>query len=597
MKRLSYLLLGLLLLIMPIMGQIDMSKMLKLPVLEGGRYKPMDSVARHVLLSIYSKQTIRTETERYTYSEWFRLMVGDPQKADQIPIFKVHNPRIQPRFDESMTQQTVFSFATIQPHIDWINENADQAANIETQKRDQFQRDIVSLRRNVTVYLRLKNTLNVENVNQPTALFMDFLSDLPQARLLIHDPQSVDNDTKLGHRVAYYFQVFRYMHEEAYFNVVPVVDKDWISMGEAALQGLNGQPIGSVPILYSQLVQTLIQDHPELYTTAADSLMAYYNNHHPDIMMRVKVEYWFNQLQPFYWQMVAFVAVMLVVIVFWLAKKTALLTTARWMYVISFIAYTVALVVRMWIQSRPPVTNLYSSAIFIGWMGSLFCALMDRRGRRGVMLMMGALVAFSTLIIAHHLAIQGDTMEMMRAVLDSNFWLTTHVITICIGYAMMYVAGALGLYFVFRGVFFKDFDKEQVRAVTTNVYVSFGLALLFSFVGTVLGGIWADQSWGRFWGWDPKENGALLIVLWVAIALHARLAGWVKERGLMLFAIFGNVVTSFSYFGVNMLGIGLHSYGFMDAAFQWLVSFSIAHLVVIWIGLLPTSKWRGFRSQ
>src|SRR5437763_1739057 len=87
------------------------------------------------------------------------------------------------------------------------------------------------------------------------------------------------------------------------------------------------------------------------------------------------------------------------------------------------------------------------------------------------------------------------------------------------------------------------------------------------FVGTVLGGIWADQSWGRFWGWDPKENGAVLIVLWCAIILHARWGGFIRQRGLMVMAIFGNVVTSFSWFGVNMLGVGLHSYGFMQKAF------------------------------
>ena len=96
---------------------------------------------------------------------------------------------------------------------------------------------------------------------------------------------------------------------------------------------------------------------------------------------------------------------------------------------------------------------------------------------------------------------------------------------------------------------------------------------LFSFVGTVLGGIWADQSWGRFWGWDPKENGALIIVLWNALILHLRWGGMIRERGLVVCAIGGNIVTSWSWFGVNMLGIGLHSYGFTDAAFKCLMFF------------------------
>lgn len=129
------------------------------------------------------------------------------------------------------------------------------------------------------------------------------------------------------------------------------------------------------------------------------------------------------------------------------------------------------------------------------------------------------------------------------------------------------------------------------------VYGIICFATLFSFVGTVTGGFWADVSWGRFWGWDPKENGALIIVLWNAIILHARWDNVVRERGLMNLAIFGNIVTSFSWFGVNMLGVGLHSYGFMDAAFKWLMLFVASQLVLIALGLLPLSLWKSFRRR
>ena len=121
-------------------------------------------------------------------------------------------------------------------------------------------------------------------------------------------------------------------------------------------------------------------------------------------------------------------------------------------------------------------------------------------------------------------------------------------------------------------------------------------ATLFSFVGTVLGGIWADQSWGRFWGWDPKENGALLIVIWNAAILHARLGGMVRERGLMGMVVFGNIVTSFSWFGVNMLGIGLHSYGFMDQAFKWLMAFDVSQLLILGLACVPLRYWRSFQG-
>ena len=122
-------------------------------------------------------------------------------------------------------------------------------------------------------------------------------------------------------------------------------------------------------------------------------------------------------------------------------------------------------------------------------------------------------------------------------------------------------------------------------------------ATLFSLVATILGGIWADQSWGRFWGWDPKENGALLIVLWNAIILHARWGGFARERGMALLTVFGNVITSLSWFGVNMLGVGLHSYGFMDQAFGPLIGFIVSQLAIIGLGLIPLRYWRGIRSR
>ncbi|MDE0822023.1 MAG: cytochrome c biogenesis protein CcsA, partial [Opitutales bacterium] len=129
--------------------------------------------------------------------------------------------------------------------------------------------------------------------------------------------------------------------------------------------------------------------------------------------------------------------------------------------------------------------------------------------------------------------------------------------------------------------------------MSSMVYGITCFAVLFSFVGTMLGGIWADQSWGRFWGWDPKENGALLIVIWSAIVLHARWGGLVRERGIMMLSIFGNIVTAWSWFGTNLLQEGLHAYGFSNAGFFWLVKvFVPSQILLLLIGALPKSIWR-----
>jgi len=112
-----------------------------------------------------------------------------------------------------------------------------------------------------------------------------------------------------------------------------------------------------------------------------------------------------------------------------------------------------------------------------------------------------------------------------------------------------------------------------------------------------LGGIWADQSWGRFWGWDPKENGALLIVLWNALILHARWGGMVRDRGVAVLAILGNMITAWSWFGTNQLSVGLHAYGFDQTLARSLVITWIAHLGLAGVGMLPASCWWSLRPK
>jgi ABC-type transport system involved in cytochrome c biogenesis permease subunit len=243
------------------------------------------------------------------------------------------------------------------------------------------------------------------------------------------------------------------------------------------------------------------------------------------------------------------------------------------------------------------VTNLYSSAVFVGWVAVALCLVLERIYKNAIGAGAGGMIGFGTLLIAHHLSLSGDTMEMMRAVLDSNFWLATHVVVITMGYGSTFLAGFLAIIYISRGTLTKSLTKETADALTRMVYGIVCFATLFSLVGTVLGGIWADQSWGRFWGWDPKENGALIIVLWNAIILHCRWGGLVKQRGLMMLAVFGNIVTSWSWFGVNMLGVGLHSYGFMQAAFYWLIAFVASQVLIIGLAALPRDRWRSFQTQ
>jgi ABC-type transport system involved in cytochrome c biogenesis permease subunit len=306
----------------------------------------------------------------------------------------------------------------------------------------------------------------------------------------------------------------------------------------------------------------------------------------------------FNGFEPFYRSAIAYVVIFIVAALSWLIpaikRDSELVRTLRnsayYLTIIVLVCHTFGLAARMWIEGRPPVTNLYSSALFIGWASVLLCLGTEKYIRLGIASAMGALIGFSSLVIAHSLSLDsslnptGDTMEMMRAVLDSNFWLATHVVIITIGYSTTYLAGFIGIAYVFFHIGYIISGKPENKLKKTLDSMIYGItcfSLLFSLVGTILGGIWADQSWGRFWGWDAKENGALLIVIWNALLLHARFSGIAKTRGLACIAIFGNVVTSWSWFGTNMLGVGLHSYGFMDKAFNYLMMFIISQMVII----------------
>jgi hypothetical protein len=155
-----------------------------------------------------------------------------------------------------------------------------------------------------------------------------------------------------------------------------------------------------------------------------------------------------------------------------------------------------------------------------------------------------------------------DTMRELVAVLDSNFWLSTHVTCINTGYAAGVLAAAIGsVWIALRLLGVRRGDRAFYSGIYRMAYGATCFGLLFAVVGTILGGVWANESWGRFWGWDPKENGALLICLSQIALLHARMSGLVKQLGFCIAAACTGMVVVFSWFHVNQLDIGLHSYG------------------------------------
>ncbi len=370
-------------------------------------------------------------------------------------------------------------------------------------------------------------------------------------------------------------------------------------MAEFVIPAANsGAAPGFALPAYSRISKAFLNDNPAEFNAAVADYQNQLAGKFDRELKKSTQEQYFNHIEPFYKAMILFLGALLFVLAYWFKPKQWewMRVTAVGLVGLALVVHTAGLIFRMYLEGRPPVTNLYSSAIFIGWGATVLGLILERFWRNSIGAMVSSIIGFTTLIIAHHLALTGDTMEMMRAVLDTNFWLATHVVVVTLGYASTFVAGILAVIFIVQGLFTRALTPELAKSLNRMIYGIICFATLFSFVGTVLGGIWADQSWGRFWGWDPKENGALIIVLWNALVLHARWGGLVRERGLANMAVVGNIVTSWSWFGVNMLGIGLHSYGFTSAAFTWLMTFVTSQIILVVLGCLPKTMWLSFRE-
>ncbi len=301
----------------------------------------------------------------------------------------------------------------------------------------------------------------------------------------------------------------------------------------------------------------------------------------------VRLETSFNRFDPFGKAIYLYLTAMLLSFVGWILWPKVLRNTAFTMIIVGFVVHTIALLLRIEISGRPPVTSLYSSAIFIGWAIVASSLVIERLVGYGIGNIVAASVGSATLMIAHYLAQdEGDTFSVMQAVLDTTFWLATHVVCITLGYGATFLAGFLGLCYVVMNIEAKwsGSAKEGTTSLPFLGKVVYGIlcfALFFSLVGTVLGGLWADDSWGRFWGWDPKENGALIIVLWNALILHARWDKMVRDYGTAVLAMVGNVVTAWSWFGVNELQAGLHTYGFTEGRMGMLTGFIGIQLLIV----------------
>jgi len=580
----------------------DLDAFGRLPVLADGRVKPLDSVARNTLLLLQGRQNLKTPSgETLTPVRWLLDLFFRPQIADTYQDFEIVHPDLLALFDltpEDGAGKKRFSYHQLEAHLAEVDRQAALAESVDSQARNAYQRAVLNLRDHVVLYQQLKHSLVMPDGTDFLGTLTRLQENAPAAVAAVRArEEKKPHDEKLASFALDAGGDFLRMAQIGNLLAIPPLTggdtvSGWQKTGQALLETFHTGAVNPYALTYAGLAHAWTLQNPEAFNKILRLYRAQLEKSFPSLLRKSDVETAFNAAAPFYNSMSLYVLAFLLAVLSWLWWPGVLQKSAFNLVLLAWVATTAGILTRMWLEGRPPVTNLYSSALFVGWGSVGLCLALEAIYKNGIGSVAAGLIGLCTLLIAHHLALSGDTLEMMRAVLDSNFWLATHVVVVTTGYAATFLSGFLAIVYVVRGVFTRSLDQATADALARMVYGIVCFATLFSLVGTILGGIWADQSWGRFWGWDPKENGALIIVIWNAIILHARWGGLVRRRGLMALAIFGNIVTSWSWFGVNMLGVGLHSYGFMDKAFPWLVGFVVSQLVLIALANLPPEKWR-----
>ncbi|MGO8836028.1 MAG: cytochrome c biogenesis protein [Limisphaerales bacterium] len=573
-----------------------------LPVLMNGRFQPFDSVARNSLLQIRTKQSVYEseggKARTLSAMDWLLEVMMKPESADDRKVFRIDNNEVTELL-KLPDGQKYYSFNQLRPRMDEIEKQVNRIGPIDSAKRTVFESQLMKLYEVMNLYQRLEVSLKPPATDDFAAELDAYQKSIAPGIAAVNARdagQKFDQDafnTLLGFMGGY-----NTVASFALPLTIPPMDPglprdDWQNIGTNLMQTARSGELNPAAKFYAAMVTDYRAGQPDDFNRAVAGYQTWLGDRFAPQVRKAGQECFFSNLEPFYKATVIYVLALVLALFSWFNLPDWLRRSAFYLIILAWLVHTFGLLFRMYLEGRPPVTNLYSSAIFIGWAAVVLGIVLEKIYRDGIGCVVAASAGFTTLIIAHNLALTtSDTMEMMRAVLDNNFWLATHVVTVTLGYASTFVAGLLAIIYILRGLFTPTLQVETAKSLARMVYGIVCFATLFSFVGTVLGGIWADQSWGRFWGWDPKENGALLIVLWNATILHARWGGLVRERGLMNLAVIGNIVTSFSWFGVNLLGIGLHSYGFTDTGAEYLMNFVLGQLILLADGALPPEVWK-----
>jgi ABC-type transport system involved in cytochrome c biogenesis permease subunit len=555
--------------------KLDYGQFGLLPVLHEGRIKPLDSFARIMLREFSGRDAVHG----HGATEWLAEVVFDPAGATETPIFEITNPAVREHFGLNK-KKTLFSFSELAPGLAAHAAETQGLRDADPEKLTAQQQAVLRLYDDVAIYSDLLRSFSAVlplGIDAPSAYgtgkaYIDFRTHEDEiqknAAKLVRkkgtDPAKYSDDEKK--LAAFAFALQEIETAGANNSTLKIINKDgdFLSPWQSLLQN------GDLKIWHN-MATAYRTDDAEGWRAATETARG-------QTPFKIHLEKAYNVIAPFPAAM-GFYLLGIIILAAELYRKSRRMLFPLLCLGSGLALHIGGIATRIIILNRPPVGTLYESLLFV----SLICAgtalALYLRRKNLVALFAGQGTAAFLLFLAPFLLQRGESMEMLVAVLNTSFWLGTHVLCITAGYGISILAATFAhAWFIMR---LKNAPAQQLGLLYDSIYKTTLAALLLTCIGTILGGIWADQSWGRFWGWDPKENGALLIVLWLIWIQHGRIAGRLSRFAFLAAVAFLNVIVAIAWFGVNLLGIGLHSYGFITGIALALALFCAGEILLI----------------
>ena len=511
-----------------------------IPLQDEGRIKPLDTFARNHLLAFYGKRSIKELDMGAT--DWIINLILDPENGRDQKIFNIRNPEVASSLFLDWTNEHKYSFNQITPGLSEQSSMLEMIDQKDASDRTVYEKQLYEISRNI---------LRFEEIS-----YLKALKFIPPSN-----------------------------NSESW---------EWLSPFDFILKGIpaNENQEAILNSLQMYLANRLAGNDLEMSSALNRYEMALSTFQGINVKVdNLKKETWMNRVNLFYISLALYLLSFIFLSISWMIKPILLNRVAYLLLISGTVIHGYGIFLRMQIMERPPVTTLYESVIFVSLIIMALAVLLEYFRKDGLGIFVGSVSGSVLHYVGFSYAADGDTLGMLVAVLNSNFWLATHVTTITIGYGASLMAGCVGHLYLIQEI--RGVNSASLKSIFNNLFGITLLALFFTLFGTILGGIWADQSWGRFWGWDPKENGALLIVLWQLMMIHMRLSGLAKPKEFALGMALNNIIVALAWFGVNLLQVGLHSYGFDDGVARNLFMF-IGFEIIFCLG---TYYWPSLRIK